>query len=96
MDDVFVESNTFEEHLDHLRRIPQFQKGIKLRPSKCRFFRKKVTVLGHMVSSDGYKVNEGDREAVEELRKQRPKTIGEVRRLLGLLGYFRKFVRKFT
>eukprot|EP00745_Piridium_sociabile_P019220 TRINITY_DN29067_c0_g1_i2.p1 TRINITY_DN29067_c0_g1~~TRINITY_DN29067_c0_g1_i2.p1 ORF type:complete len:1086 (+),score=245.99 TRINITY_DN29067_c0_g1_i2:620-3877(+) len=98
MDDALVHSSSFEEHLSHLRKVLQLlrKKGIKLKPAKCKLFRKQVKFLGHIVSAEGYKMDEADREAVEALRNQRPQTIGEVRRLLGFLGYFRKYIADFS
>ena len=98
MDDALVYSAAFEEHLNHLRKVLQLlkKKGLKLKPSKCRLFRHEVKFLGHVVSSEGYRMDASDREAVEALRKQRPKTIGEVRRLMGFLGYFRKYIKDFS
>ena len=98
MDDALVYSATFEQHLEHLRKVLQLlkMKGLKLKPSKCRLFRHEVKFLGHVVSADGYGMDGSDREAVEALRKQRPKTIGEVRRLLGFVGYFRKYIPDFS
>jgi len=98
MDDALVYSGSFEEHLKHLKKVLQLlrEKGIKLKPSKCRLFQREVKFLGHLVSATGYRMDEADREAVEALRKQRPQTIGEVRRLLGFLGYFRKYIADFS
>lgn len=96
MDDALVYSGTFRDHLAHLRQVLRLiqKKGIKLKPLKCKLFRHEVKFLGHIVSADGYKMDHADMQAVQSLKQQRPKNIGEVRRLLGFLGYFRKYHRK--
>lgn len=98
MDDALVYSKTFEEHISHLRRVLRLLKkrGVKLKPSKCKLFRQEVKFLGHIVSADGYRVDTADIEAVQSLKEQRPKNIGEVRRLLGFLGFFRKYIPNFS
>ena len=98
MDDALVYSESVQEHIQHLKKVFGLlrAKGIKLRPSKCKLFRREVKFLGHVVSAEGHRMDEADVEAVKALRKQRPKTVGEVRRLLGFLGYFRKYVPDFS
>ena len=55
LDDSIVFSKTPEEHLERLRGV--FNKlasaGLKLKPSKCEFFKSKITYLGHIVSAAG-------------------------------------------
>ena len=55
LDDITVFSCTFSEHLDHLKTV--FQRlqdaGLKLKPSKCLFFKEELEFLGHKVSRDG-------------------------------------------
>ena len=55
LDDIIVFSKTPEEHIERLRGV--FEKlaaaGLKLKPSKCKFFKSQVTYLGHIVSKDG-------------------------------------------
>ena len=57
LDDVIVFSDTEEEHLKWLRAVlERFQEhGLKLKPSKCDFFKSEITYLGHQVSADGMK-----------------------------------------
>ena len=55
LDDVIVFSKTPEEHVERLTAV--FEKiskaGLKLKPSKCEFFKTRITYLGHIISKDG-------------------------------------------
>ena len=55
LDDVIVLGRTFEDHLDNLHQVLQRlrEAGLKLKPSKCAFFREKVEYLGHTISRQG-------------------------------------------
>ncbi|GBN05203.1 Retrovirus-related Pol polyprotein from transposon 297 [Araneus ventricosus] len=59
LDDIIIIERTFEEHLNNIRKVFQrLQKAnLKLSPKKCRFFRKEVSYLGHIISSDGVKTD---------------------------------------
>ena len=98
LDDVLVYSPNFNDHVQHLQRVLQRlkEKGIKLKPAKCRFFEKEVKYLGRIMSAEGHRSDSSDVEAVEALREKTPKTVGELRRVLGLLGYYRKYVPNFS
>ena len=58
-DDILVFSNTLEDHLKHLRLVLERLKEVnsKLKPAKCRFARKEVEYLGHILTPDGLKLN---------------------------------------
>ena len=66
LDDVIIFSDTKEEHLKRLEAV--FQKlitaGLKLKPSKCHFFREEIEYLGHVVSGKGISTNPKKVEAV--------------------------------
>lgn len=98
LDDVIVFSKSFSQHLQDVRTVLQRlrSKGIKLRPTKCNLFRPQVRYLGHLVSKDGYSMDTSDKEAVLALKGKTPKTVGEVRQLLGFLGFYRKYVADFS
>ena len=98
LDDVICFSKTFEDHLDHLRKV--FRKlrehGVKLKPKKCKLFKHEVSCLGRIVSADGHRLDPAGIESVKSIAKNTPKTVGDVRKLLGLLGYFRRYIKDFA
>ena len=55
LDDVIVYTKTEEEHLVHLRAMLKrfMEHGLKLKLSKCNFFRTEISYLGHKVSVAG-------------------------------------------
>ena len=77
-----------------LRRLQE--NGVKLKPSKCELFRKEVRYLGRLVSAEGHRMDPGDVAAVRTLREKKPATVGELRKLLGLLGYYRSYIKDFS
>ena len=91
-------SRTFEEHTENVRTVLRRlrEHGIKLKAGKCKVFKKEVNYLGRIVSADGYRVDPSSVKAVLTLKETNPKTFGDVRKLLGLLGYYRKYIRDFS
>ena len=95
---MIVFSRTFEEHIENVRTVLRRlrEHGIKLKARKCKMFKKEVNYLGRIVSADGYKVDSSNDKAVLALKETNPKTVGDVRKLLGLLGYYRKYIQDFS
>ena len=52
--------------------------------------------LGRIVAADGYRLNPNNIKAVKDLVRQKPKSLGDVRRLLGMIEYFRKYIPNFS
>ncbi|CAB4023619.1 Hypothetical predicted protein, partial [Paramuricea clavata] len=80
LDDVIVYSKTFSEHLHHLQQVLQRLKeyGVKLKPKKCKLFKREVTFLGRIISANGYRMDPKATEAVTKLKGVGPKTVGEL------------------
>ena len=96
IDDILVYSKTEEEHEEHLRLTLQTlkEKQLYAKFKKCEFWLDKVVFLGHVISKDGISVDTAKVEAVSNWSQ--PKNASEVRRFLGLAGYYRKFIEGFS
>ena len=98
LDDLLVFSKNFDDHLKHLeltlQRLRKY--GVKLKTRKCQLFRREVRYLGRIVSAERYRLDPKNIEAVTSMLKQKPKNLGDVRRMLGMVGYFRKYIPNFS
>jgi hypothetical protein len=98
LDDTLVYSSTIEQHLSHLEQVfRRFrEKGVKLKPSKCHLFNQEVRYLGHLATENGYTMDPEDKRADLELKERKPNCIEDVRKLLGFLGFYRKYIPDFA
>jgi len=68
--------------------------NLKLNPGKCCFAVESIVFLGYVVSKEGTKPDPKKIDAV--LHFSEPKTVTSVRSFLGLIGYYRKYVRGYS
>ena len=92
MDDLLVFSESEEEHLKHLEIIfGKFRNAdLKLKLSKCQFWKKEIEYLGHLVSQEGIKVMPDKINTV--LRIKPPSNVKEAKSALGIMGYIASFI----
>lgn len=98
LDDTLCYVKTFEARVEGLRRILRALQhhSVKFRPTNCELFREEVWNVGKLVSTNGVLVDPKDLAAVQELRERAPNTVGDVRKLLGFLIYYRAYVQVFA
>lgn len=96
MDDIIVFSTSLQEHIEHISKIFQVlnDTNLKVNLDKTEFLRKEIAFLGHVVTTEGVKPNPDKIRAVKEFPI--PTTKKQIKSFLGLLGYYRKFIRDFA
>ena len=96
LDDIIIFSKNEIEHLQHIEeifnRLERF--GLKMKREKCDFFKKHIQYLGHLIVEDGFTPLPKKLDSIRNM--PRPKTPKEVKQFLGLIGYYRKFVPRFS
>ncbi|TYK04826.1 pol protein [Cucumis melo var. makuwa] len=86
---ILIYSKTEAEHEEHLHKVLETLRANRLyaKFSKCEFWLKKVSFLGHVVSSEGVSVDPAKIEMVTNW--PRSSTVSKIRSFLGLAGYYR-------
>ena len=96
LDDVIIYSSTQEEHLQHIKTV--FEKlchaKLSMKLSKCHFFAKEIQYLGHILGMEGIRPVPAKTEAIKAMHP--PVNPKQVRAFLGLVGYYRKFIKNFA
>ena len=96
LDDIVIFSNNELEHLQHLETV--FKRlqdaGLKLKESKCDFFRSQIHYLGHMLLAEGIQPLPEKLDSITNMPA--PENQTEVKQFLGLVGYYHKFVPHFS
>ncbi|KAG8491593.1 hypothetical protein CXB51_014776 [Gossypium anomalum] len=96
IDDILIYSRNESEHAEHLKLVLQIlrDKQLYAKFSKCEFWLREVSFLGHVVSASGIRVDPSKVSAIIDWRP--PKNVTEVRSFLGLAVYYRQFVKGFS
>lgn len=95
LDDIIIPSTSWDEMLRDLEKILKVlvKARLTLKPAKCNFGAEQLDYLGYRISKGvikpGRKV-----EAIDKFPT--PKDAHEVRRFLGLTGYFHRFIVKYA
>ena len=94
-DDILVYSHSMTEHAQHLAVVLHILIKYRLyaNSKKCSFACTRLEYLGHIISGDDVEVDNSKIQAMLEWPV--PQLIRELRGFLGLIGYYRKFVKGY-
>lgn len=96
IDDIGIYSETWDDHLQHLRVVFQRLRDAKLsaKPSKCCFGFDQLEFLGHVVGKGIVSPKQSKVQAIQKFPV--PTTKKHVRSFLGTIGFYRKFIPHFS
>jgi hypothetical protein len=95
-DDILIYSKTLPEHLSHLQTVLTLLRThqLKAKMSKCLFGQPHVDYLGHIISANGVQT---DPSKIQDIINWTvPHNVKQLRRFLGLTGYYRRFVKQYS
>ena len=93
LDDIVVCTTTSQEHIEVLAKVFQklYDARLKPKPEKCQFFRAELKYLRHIVDKDGLRTDPEKVAVIKNLST--PKDLKEARRFLGLISWYRRFIK---
>ena len=96
LDDLFVYSNSIEEHEKHLglvfKKIREHE--FYLQEEKCELYAEEVDCLGHMIDNRGIHADSDKMSRIREWRQ--PRNYNDVQKFLGLVQYLAHFLPDIT
>jgi len=96
VDDILITSRTFEEHLIHLTQTLKTLRlnNLTINPTKAYLGQSTITYLGHELTSEGITISDDNVKSIKNIAIQKNKR--SLQRLLGLLNYFRKYIKNYS
>ena len=94
IDDILVASETPQQHLSDLKRVFTIlaENGLVVNRKKCILGQESLEFLGYLVNSKGIAPLPDRVTAIREIPS--PKTVKDLQSFLGMLNYYRRFIRK--
>lgn len=70
LDDIVIYSQSFEQHMHHLKLILDrlYNAGLRINSDKSRFCRKELKYLGHVIGSGGIQTDPEKIRAINDLQ----------------------------
>ena len=95
IDDVVIYGKEWDQHLKDVEDVLQrlIKAGLKLKRSKTKVACQETLFLGHMIGEYGIKPNPNKVKAIRDM--QAPKDLTSLRRILGMTGFFRRFIPNY-
>uniref|UniRef100_A0A8C1NZE8 Gypsy retrotransposon integrase-like protein 1 n=1 Tax=Cyprinus carpio TaxID=7962 RepID=A0A8C1NZE8_CYPCA len=96
LDDILIFSSSLQEHVQHVRRVllRLLENGLFVKAEKCVFHAQSVSFLGHIISTEGVRMDPEKVKAV--VNWPSPESRKALQRFLGFANFYRRFIRNFS
>lgn len=96
LDDIVIASPDFDSHIQTLTSVYERLKeaGFKINLEKCQFCRPSLSFLGFIVDHQGLRTDPNKVDCI--VNYPVPNTTTEIKRLIGLISYYRRFLKNFS
>lgn len=96
LDDIIVVTNNFEKHIEVLSEVFKRlrEANLTVAKEKCFFCRPQLKYLGYVIDSSGLHTDPEKISAIINIPT--PKSVSEVRRIIGTASWYRRFVPNFS
>ena len=95
LDDIIFSQDELQ-HLEHLEIVFSrlWEAVLKMKHSKCDFFKSEIHYLGHLISPEGISPLPNKLDSIKHMPV--PNSAKDIKQFLSLTGYYRKFVPRFA
>ena len=96
VDDMWIFTETWKDHMTSLRQVLDRLRSAKLtaKPSKCMIGYDSIECLGHDIVGQTVRPQEDKIQAIRDA--PRPSTKRQIKSFLGLAGFYRRFIPNFS
>lgn len=96
LDDIVIATDTYEDHIRCLEEVGKRLKdaNLAINLAKSKFCQLKIQYLGYIIDENGINTDPDKVSAIVDY--PRPRNVTETRRLMGMIGWYRKFIPNFS
>jgi hypothetical protein len=96
LDDILILSSSFEMHVKDLKDVLQKirEYNLVLNLEKCRFCRKTIKYLGHIITPDGLQTDPEKSKAIVDIPT--PKDLKHLLSFIQMCSWYRRFIENFS
>ena len=96
LDDIIIATETYEHHFQLLSKISErlSKANLTISVEKSRFCMKELKYLGYIIGRGSIRPNPEKTSSIHNYPQ--PKNVKDVRRLLGMAGWYRRFIQDFS
>lgn len=93
VDDIRIFTETFQQHLKHIRRVLEALRKAELTisPAKRKWAKTEVKYLGHILTAKGIMMEPDKLKAIIEMPAPKSRTV--IQQFIKIIYYYRRFIR---